>query len=224
MPALQGPSILVIDDHPVFRAGMVAVLGKLDCAPTVTEAGSLAEAWSVLRKTPPSCATLDLQLADGNGFSLLSKALREGISTRFVVVSLFDDDALRARACGLGADGFVPKEHDLETIAETVSRVLSMPPRAGSVPAPPPTVSLERHLPLLGVLSRLTPAERRVLRLLSRNQTSPQIAEQLGLSPRTVQNHRAHICEKLGLRGSHRLLAAALELRDALPDEDGTLD
>lgn len=218
MAAGEAISILVIDDHPVFRAGVAAALSRLEGSPVVQEAGSVAEAWAALESNPPACATLDLQLGQGNGFTLLVKARARGLPTRFVVVSLFDDEALRARAMALGASGFVSKDHGLDELADAVRAVLAQPPvlPAGHPIAPPP--SLEEHLPTLGALARLSPAERQVLRELSHNRTSTEIAARLGVSVRTVQNHRAHICEKLGLRGSNRLLAVALALRDVLDD------
>src|SRR5690606_26080846 len=105
LAAGEAISILVIDDHPVFRAGVAAALARLEGSPVVQEAGSVAEAWAALETNPPACATLDLQLGQGNGFTLLVKARARGLPTRFVVVSLFDDEALRARAMALGASG-----------------------------------------------------------------------------------------------------------------------
>lgn len=209
-------SILVVDDHPVFRAGVAAVLSRLDGIDRVREAGSVAEAWAELEADPPACVTLDLQLGQGNGFTLLVKARARSLPVRFVVVSLFDDEALRARAMALGASAFVSKDHGLEELAAAVRRVLQQRPEPAELEEIEPPPSLQAHLPTLGALARLSPAERLVLRELSHNRTSSEIAARLGLSVRTVQNHRAHICEKLGLRGSHRLLAVALELRDAL--------
>jgi len=216
------PSLLIVDDHPVFRAGMAAMVADLEKPPFILQASTLKEAWNLLRTKQLSCVSLDLQLPDGNGFTLLSKATSCGISARFIIVSLFDDPELKARAHALGADAYLTKDSAPDAIADTVRRLIALGPREtcadvdgiDSTDAAP----LLRE-PLLAALARLTPAERRVLRLLSQNRTSTEIAALLGTSPRTVQNHRAHICEKLGLKGNHRLLEVAIELRDALGPE-----
>jgi len=210
------PRILVVDDHPVFRVGMAALLSKLPGAPRVSEASSLDGAWRAIEHEAPDCVTLDLQLPDGNGFTLLSKARRQGVSSRFVLVTTFDDPSLKRRAHALGVDGFATKEADPDDIAQLVLRVLAAPPRSAPCTHEKPPFELDAPPSLLGALSRLTWSERRVLRLLSKNRTSAEIAAALGVSPRTVQNHRAHICQKLGLRGPHRLLEVALELKDVL--------
>lgn len=216
MISAAAPRILVVDDHPVFRAGMAAVLSKLPGAPCVSEARCLEDAWRVIERDAPDCVTLDLQLPDGNGFTLLSKSKRQGVPSRFVLVTTFDDPNLKRRGHALGADGFAAKEADPDHIAQVVLRVLAAPPRSCPGVREAPPLALKAPTSLLGALSRLTGSERRVLRLLSRNQTSGEIAAALGVSPRTVQNHRAHICQKLGLRGPHRLLEVALELKDVL--------
>lgn len=210
------PSLLVIDDHPVFRAGLVSVLAQIDPELRVREASSLAEAWDTIRSDPPRCATLDVQLGDGNGLTLLRKARACGVATRFVIISLFDDALLRDQAIALGASGFVTKDQDTGAVADVVQRVLAEPlPPLTELPLEPPPLA-QPSPPVLEGLSRLSRAERLVLRHLSMNLTSAEIAAELGLSRRTVQNHRAHICEKLGLRGNNKLLEVALSLRDVL--------
>lgn len=212
-------SILVVDDHPVFRAGLVALLARLDGNLVVTEAGSVAEAWEALSNAPPTCALLDVQLGDGNGLTLLRRARAHGFATRFIIVSLFDDELLRRQARALGASAFVPKARDGSAVVDAVRDVLATRTAPPVNPALEEPVGLEKRVPLLEAVSRLSPAERLVLVHVSMNRTSPDIARRLGLSPRTVQNHRAHICEKLGLRGNNKLLEVALELKDVLGSE-----
>lgn len=218
MTSTPAPRVLIVDDHPVFRAGLASLLAKLPEAPTVSEACSLSEAWAAIERQTPDCVTVDLHLGDGNGFTLLSKARQRGLPSRFVIITTFDDPNLRRRAHTLGADGFAAKESDPYEVAGLVQCVLAAPVRPRGLTSNEPVPDLEVHTPMLGALSRLTGSEQRVMRLLSRNQTSTEIAAALGVSTRTVQNHRAHICEKLGLRGAHRLLEVALELRDVLGD------
>lgn len=198
---------------------MAAMVADLEEPPAILQASTLEEAWGLLRTRRLSCVSLDLQLPDGNGFTLLSKAMACGMSCRFVIVSLFDDPELKARAQALGADAFLTKDSALDAIADTVRRLIALPPRTTCADVEGTETSPPIREPLLAALGRLTPAERRVLRLLSHNRTSTEIAALLGTSPRTVQNHRAHICEKLGLRGNHRLLEVAIELRDVLGSE-----
>lgn len=212
--------LLVIDDHPIFRAGMIAALSRLPHNPTVLEAGSFAEGWRLLWDARPACATVDLELKDGNGLELLRMARERSLPTRFVVVSLFEDPLLRDHALSLGAHAYVTKDHDEERVVEAVCAALARPASAsaGVHVDEPPLPTLPGRL-LEGV-AQLSPAERRVMQHLAQNLTSAQIAERLQLSRRTVQNHRAHICEKLGLRGNNKLLEVALSLKSVLGPPD----
>lgn len=214
--------LLVIDDHPIFRAGMVAALARLPEQPTVLEAGSFADGWRLLWEARPACATVDLELKDGNGLELLRMARARSLPTRFVVVSLYDDALFRDHALSLGASAYVTKAEDEEHVVAAVVAALAQPATtgAGARFEEPPLPALPGKL-LEGV-ALLSPAERRVMQHLAQNLTSAQIAERLQLSRRTVQNHRAHICEKLGLRGNNKLLEVALSLRGVLgaPDDE----
>jgi DNA-binding NarL/FixJ family response regulator len=122
-----------------------------------------------------------------------------------VVLSLHKERDLVDAALKLGAKAYVLKDNALDEIAEAARAALDG--RAWTSPR------LDSHFDD-DPLARLTPAELRVLRLLAENKTSPQIAAELHLSVRTVQNHRAHACEKLGFTGAHRLLQFALENRE----------
>lgn len=209
-------SLLIIDDHPVFRAGLRAVLAPLAATGELREAGSVPEALEALAVRTPAAATLDLQLGSGNGFAVLERARELRLPTRFVVVSLFADPSLRARALELGASAFVPKEGPIEDVVTAVRGVLAAPRPEGAAPWDEPLPDLSAHLPPLAALARLTAAERLVLQHLALNRTSSDIAARLGLSARTVQNHRAHMCEKLNLKGNNKLLEVAIALREVL--------
>jgi len=201
--------VLIADDHPLFRQGLRAALERRPDVVVVAEAGDGREAIALVREHAPDVAILDLSMPELDGLEVLAQAATWPSAPAFVVLTMHD--AYASRALELGALGYVLKEDAAAEIVTCVERVVRgqrfvSPALAGATPtevAPP-------------ALEELSAAERRVLRLVSQHKTSREIAEILHLSPRTVQNHRANMCRKLGLEGSQALLKFALEHQDAL--------
>jgi len=207
--------ILLIDDHPVLRAGLAANISR-QVLGEVIEAGTAEEGLSCWRRGGVGVVLLDLSLPDRSGFDLLEEARSEGLEAPVMVLSAFNDHAYRLRAQSLGAVAFVCKSVPLDELASLVAAVLAR--RAAAFTALPAQRSSRRPSlgePLNERLTMLSPAERKVLELLGRNLTSREISVAQGISVRTVENHRANICRKLELRGPHRLLEVALSLVDA---------
>jgi DNA-binding NarL/FixJ family response regulator len=130
---------------------------------------------------------------------------------------MYSDSGTFRRALDLGAKGYVLKDSAVNEIAACLHMVASG--RAYISPALSSHLLKERREgpPVLEtVLTELTSAERRVLRLIARGLTSADIAESLGNSPRTIENHRSHICRKLNLNGPQALLRYAIEHKELL--------
>ncbi len=202
------PRVVVADDHPIFLKGLVEVLEDAGFD-VVGQANDGERLLALVREHRPDLAVIDISMPVLDGLAVLRRAREENVECTFVVLSLHDEKATVKAALTLGARAYVKKANATEEIIEAARAALSgstwtSPDDEGGAGAP--VTSFER----------LTPAELRVMILLADNMTSPQIAERLGLSVRTVQNHRAHICEKLLLSGSHRLLQLALENKDRI--------
>ncbi len=200
-------NLLIVDDHPLFREGLKQVLSRLDDLHIVGEAGDGDTALTLIERLAPDWVLLDLALPGRDGFSVLEQARRNHPGIFFVILTSYDDRAYLERALALGARGFLVKDSATNDLLDCLTSIRSgnryLSPSLGSRP---PLIS--PPLPA-EALTELTETERAILARVARFMTSKEIAEELGISHRTVQNHRANICAKLGLKGTHQLLAFA---------------
>lgn len=207
--------VVVAEDHPLFRKGLVDVLRSSPGFEVVGEAGDGATALELLRTLRPRIALLDIEMPVVTGFGVAEAAAREGLDPALVFLTMYRDAAMMRRALALGAKGYVLKDGAVEEIvscleAVAAGRVFVSGTISGVADGP---AALEA-VPTL--LARLTPAERGVLALIAQDRTSAEIAAALEIRPKTVDNHRSHICQKLGLHGPQALLRFALANRDQL--------
>jgi DNA-binding NarL/FixJ family response regulator len=210
--------IIIADDHPIFRGGLKNVIEKEPQLKIVAEAGNGAEALDLIRQHVPDIALLDLDMPEIDGFGVARELQKLRLPVSIVILTMHKDETHFNQAIDLSVRGYVVKDSAaseivgcLKTVAsgreyfspEVSSFLLSRVRRASSF----------AHHPGIG---DLTPTERRVLFLLAELKTSKQIAADLGVSPRTIENHRAHICQKLELQGSHALVKFALQNKEKL--------
>jgi DNA-binding NarL/FixJ family response regulator len=211
--------LLVADDHPVVRAGLTAALSKEAQFDVIAEANDGEEAWERLSRDPVDVAVIDVGMPQLDGLSLVARAREKDLDTSFVVVTVRDDPDTFARASELEVEGYVHKDRALDDILAAVDavsrgeRFVSRPAESSTMPVAKRKADVEK------ILALLTPAERTVLQHLAMNKTSRQIASELHVSVRTVQNHRANVCDKLELRGTNKLLQFALENKNAIVEE-----
>ena len=205
-------SVLVADDHPLFRRGVRDAVEEIPGYHVVAEAGDGETALQHLDFFKPDFAIVDLAMPRLDGFDVVERAAQSGIDTHIIVMTVFKQMAYLHRAVDLGAAGFLVKDDaqdDLVRCLETVAAGdFYLSPAIGT-PAPPDplpngsAVDDER-------IGLLTPQQREVLRQLAHFKTSKEIARLLGLSPRTVENHRFNIAKVLALKGQNALLRFAV--------------
>jgi DNA-binding NarL/FixJ family response regulator len=213
--------IVIVDDHPLFRQGLKQVIDLDGRFALVGEAEDGRRALDLILRLRPDLAVLDIHLPGRSGLEV-AEALREAkSSTRLVALTMLKDEPAFNRAMNLGIEGYVLKEN---AVSEIVNCLISV---AANQPYVSPSLSgfllrrrdraeaLAQHVPSL---NDLTVAERRILKRIADKKSSKEIAVELGVSPRTVESHRANICTKLELKGSNSLLQFAIEHRDALAD------
>ena len=204
--------VLIADDHPIFRRGLRDLVDRHGRFRVVAEAETGLAALAALRESRPAIAVLDVSMPGLDGLDVLAQAQTWPDPPAIVLLTLHDQYV--QRALDGGAAGYVLKENAEEEILEClttvvagqryVSRAISWQPAAG------------RGQQVTGPLATLTAAELRILRLLAKFKTSREIAEILCVSSRTVQNHRANVCAKLGLKGPKALLQFALDNAEEL--------
>ncbi len=199
--------VIIIDDHPIFRRGLRDVLSAADFS-VVAEGEDYDDAIAIPSRVRADIAILDVGLPGNDGLAVLAAWQDRGVSFPAIMLSLHEEPHVVRSAMAAGARGYVLKDRATDEIVTAVHTVL----RGGLFVSQ----SLQSILDRGDELDVLSPMERTVLRFLAENKTSVEIASDLGLAVRTVQNHRAHAAQKLGLTGPHRLLQFALERREQL--------
>lgn len=215
---MTGPiTVMIAEDHPLFRKGLMEVLDPDPAFRVVGEAGDGSMALALARRHQPDIALLDIKMPKAGGLEVAEAIRTEELSTRVVILTMYRDPGLFRRALDLGAKGYVLKDSAVVEIVACLHTVA-----AGRAYISPDLSQelLERRTdqlePAVAGLGELTPAEGRVLQLVAGGLTTREIAEQLGNSPKTIENHRSHICQKLDLDGPQPLLRFALEHRHLL--------
>jgi len=211
--------VLIVDDHPLFRSGLRQVVAGNPEFELAGEAGDGEAALKLIQEKRPDVAVLDVNLPGLTGLEIAQRLHNKRSPTRIILLTMHKEEDMVNRALDFGAKGFVLKENAVEEILKAITAVaggghyLSSSISGYLVRRRGRAESLAAKKP---GLEDLTKAERRILKLVSEKKTSPQIAAELFISPRTVEAHRANICSKLELHGSHSLLQFALENRSSL--------
>jgi DNA-binding NarL/FixJ family response regulator len=205
-------TVVLADDHPLFRKALADVVGADPSFQIVGEATDGEQALHLVRRHRPRIVVLDIEMPKASGLAVTETIRTEGLSAHVVILTMHKDARMLRRALDVGARGYLLKDSAATDIVACLHAVSAG--RAYVSPALS-TELLERQedVPVaeLAALTGLTPAERNVLGLIAQGQTSAVIAGALGIRPKTVENHRSHICRKLGLTGPQALLRFALE-------------
>jgi DNA-binding NarL/FixJ family response regulator len=205
-------TVVLVDDHAMFRAGVRAELGER--VQVLGEAGGVAEAIEVITRTRPDVVLLDVHMPEGGGLAVLEAVSKQLPDTRFLALSVSDAAEDVITLIRAGASGYVTKTISADDLADAVARVADgdavfSPRLAGFVldafRDAPVTPSIDPEIDLL------TPREREVLRLLARGYAYKEIASQLFISIKTVETHVSAVLRKLQLSSRHELTAWALE-------------
>ena len=198
-----GKTIILVDDHPIFRRGLAEVIAEYEQYNVVAEAGDGEEAIKAIMQHRPDFVILDVSMPNMDGFDVLIKATHWADPPLFVMLTMYDDEAYLKKALEYGAKGYLLKDNAEQEIIECLKRVAKGKPYISA------SVSWQLAKPekssQTSDLDKLSPAEHKVFSLVSDFKTNPEIAGLLSISIRTVENHRAHICKKLGLKGPHAL-------------------
>lgn len=219
LPPTVLTTVLIADDHPVFRRGLRMIISSDARFQVLEEAADGAQALARIRELQPSIAVLDVNMPQQNGIEVARAIQQHNLPTRVVFLTMQHDEATFNTALDLGADGFLLKESAVEEILTCLNAVAAggkfVSPQLSAflVNRGSRTRALQEQKP---ALADLTSAEMRVLRLIANQKTTREIAELLFISPRTVERHRENICAKLELRGSNALLKFALDNKSQL--------
>lgn len=192
-------TIVLVDDHPIFRRGLAEVIAEDENYKVVAEAGDGEEAIDAILAHRPEFVILDVSMPKMDGFDVLVKASQWASPPAFIMLTMYDDEAYLKKALEYGAKGYLLKDNAEQEIMNCLTLVGRGKPYISA------SVSWQLTKPAETGQDKLSPAERRVFSLVSDFKTNPEIAKLLSVSTRTVENHRARICKKLGLKGPHAL-------------------
>lgn len=203
--------IFVVEDHPIFRHGLVQLLDTDPSLEVCGEASAAPEALAKLRKTPVDLIILDLALAGSNGIELIKSIRAEHETVAILMLSMHDEAVYAMRALRAGANGYLMKRENPDVFLKSVHQVLRGE-IAVSHAFSEQLIYRVIHGGQIGEstpINTLTDRELEILALVGHGRSSRQIAEDLHLSTKTVESHRLHIKEKLGLQNAAELLRFA---------------
>jgi DNA-binding NarL/FixJ family response regulator len=213
----DGPRVLLVDDHQLFRAGVRSELERL--VDIAGDAATVGEAVRAIAELRPDVVLLDVHMPDGGGVEVIRRAAAEGDPPRFLALSVSDAAEDVIAVIRAGARGYVTKSISGPELADAVRRVhegdaVFSPKLAGFVldafAGSPPAPAAPDHD---AELDQLTPREREVLRHLARGYMYKEIALRLGISVKTVEAHVSAVLRKLQLSSRHELSRWAAERR-----------
>ena len=208
------PSVVIVDDHALFRAGVRSELEGV--AEVRAEAGAVSEAVAAILAEQPDVVLVDVHMPDGGGAEVIRRVIRERPGQRFLALSVSDAAEDVIGTIRAGARGYVTKSISGEELAAAIRRVrdgdaVFSPQLAGFV-----LDAFQGEIPAAEIdpeLDQLTPREREVLRLIARGYLYKEIARQLEISPRTVEAHVSAVLRKLQLSSRHELSRWAADRR-----------
>ena len=210
---MESLRILIAEDHPLFRKGMVTLLTSVPDFEVVGEAASGEEAVALAAQLQPEVVLMDLQMPNVNGIEATRRIVQESPSIRVLVVTLFEDEDSVFMALRAGARGYVLKDAEEEEMEHAIRAVgkgeaIFSPAIAervlayftGPKPSAPPQA-----------FPTLTDREREILKLIAQGHPNPSIASQLHLSTKTVGNYVSNIFTKLQVADRAQAIIRARE-------------
>ncbi|MEO6694401.1 MAG: response regulator transcription factor [Ignavibacteria bacterium] len=206
--------ILIADDHPVFRSGLMKIIESDKEIEIIGEADNGEAALDKIIELNPDIALLDIDMPKMTGIQVLIELKKRKINIKTIFLTVYSDESIFDEAMNIGINGYVLKDSAISDIIDCIKTVA-----AGKYYITPSLSDflvnrrnklkrLEENKPSL---NKLTKTEMSVLILLAEGKTSKQIGEEMFISHKTVDNHKTNISDKLELKGIHSLIKFAIE-------------
>lgn len=205
-------TVLIADDHPVFRKGLRAILATMPGTELVGEATNGQEAVVLAEKLQPDVILMDLQMPGGDGLSAIREIVQTSPHIRILVVTMFEDDDSVFAAMRSGARGYVLKDTNDEEMKRAIMAVgngeaIFSPAIAQRMM----TFFADRPASVTDMFPELTDSERNVLKLMAQGKSNEAIARQLSFSVKTVRNYCSNIFSKLQVADRAQAIVKARE-------------
>ncbi|HZJ16966.1 MAG TPA: response regulator transcription factor [Chthoniobacteraceae bacterium] len=212
-PASGVKRLLIVDDHPIFRHGISQLIRQLREVTICGEADNAQSALEAMRRHTPDVILMDISMPGKNGIELIKLMLAEQPRLIILVLSMHDESIYALRALRAGAKGYVMKQQAMENVLDALRKVMSggiyISPQFGEKLVFKVIQGSESDLGT--PVDKLSDRELEVLQLFGRNKSTREIADELHLSVKTIETHRAHIKEKLGFKDADEMVKFAVE-------------
>lgn len=212
-------TIVLADDHPVFRHGLRQLVEAESDFKIVGEARDGENAFEQIKTLRPEIAILDISMPKLDGLAVARRVQEECLPVKIILVTMYREEKLFMKALEAGVHGYVLKDSAATDIISCLNAVAA----GENYTSPELTTFLMKRVREVEVagtpqssLNTLSGTERRVLSLIADCKTNKEIAQELFMSVRTVETHRNNICKKLDVHGSHALMKFALDHKDSL--------
>jgi len=206
-------TIVVADDHPVFRFGIMNILKGIEHLSVVGEAENGPDAIEKIVQNKPDIAVIDVEMPGKNGLEVCQELIQLGISTKLIIFTMYKEEELFNKAMDIGVFGYLLKETAMSELTECIHTISKEEKYVSK--------NIENYLSNRKskfisneFMNQLTTTEKKILQLIADQKTSKEIAGKLFVSEKTVENHRYNITKKLALEnGNSSLLKFAIENR-----------
>jgi DNA-binding NarL/FixJ family response regulator len=213
----QKKSILIVDDHPLFREGLKSMLERDRRFTVVGEAGTGQDGLTLAKKIEPDMVLIDVSLPDISGINLTYDIRKALPNAHIIIVSMHSKIDYIAEAFQAGATGYVSKDSASDMLLQGLEKVANGEFFMDSSISHKVIEKLTK-LPVREAkvfdddYSSLTPREQEVMRMLAEGASPKEVGSRLYISPKTVENHRANIMKKLNLKGTMELVRYAARI------------
>lgn len=202
--------VLIADDHALVRAGIRALVERIDGVVVVGEAGKGSEALELVRQLSPDLILLDITMPDGNGFEVLDQVTKLYPEIKVIVLTVHEAGEYALRAVREGAAGYLPKSAASIELEQAIQTVIRGERYISPETAQNTIFEVSNRATKKDLLATLSPRQREVLRLIAEGSTTKQIAHVLQISVKTVETHRAQLMERLGIHDVAGLVRYAI--------------
>ena len=206
--------IFIADDHPIFRKGLREVIESAPGMKVLSEAEDGNTALRKIEELQPDVVVLDVDMPEMNGMETAKEIQKRKLKTNVIFLTMYKEEELFNEALDHGVMAYILKDNAAREILNAINAVMKneyyICPSISNYLVNR-NVKEKRLTKVKPGIEDLTPSEKQILRLIAESKTSKEIADDLHISFRTVENHRTNICTKLDIHGSHSLLKFAFD-------------